>query len=422
MHKKLVLSLLVVILFLGVFSAVALAAYLTVYSPKDAYYTYNDVVMLKGKAKGYASLTVNGNQIDVGKDGRFAAGLFLAPGKNYVEIVGKTKSGAVNKASRRIIHAISFPDIMEIKEKDPKHYSIRPIIDLTTLGIIEAYPDNNFYPKGWLTKGELATWLVKSRGIQVAPPEFDPAPDVPREHWRAPFIKMCLDKGWMQLYPEGNFGLGDGIMRADAVAMAMKMEGITTYEDAKQIFYDVPLLNAEAKAVYAAWKRGWVKGISDKYRLFDPNRYITREEAATLLSRLPSVKKKIKYLYDYSKGYGKSSYAKINTTPKILWFGVNPERVIKNSNQIVLLKSKVTDRQGYADISVVRVDLRELGGPPDAEMYDLGKQGDEKEGDSIYTLQIAVSAEATGSKTLKVTAMDRKGWEDEAYNSLLVVE
>ncbi|MBU0687505.1 MAG: S-layer homology domain-containing protein [Candidatus Margulisbacteria bacterium] len=422
MAKKLVLLLLLFLAILVFINASTAAPYLSIYAPEKNTITYKDVIMLNGKAKGYDKVLVNGEQIEVDSQGIFSAGLFLVPGKNYVKVEAVTKDGAIDEVTRKILKRVIPQDVAALKEADPKHYSIEPIIDLTTLGIAEEYPDGNFYPKGWIFRGELATWIAKATGLKTFMQKVDPAPDVPLNHWRAPFIKACLDAGYMKIYPDGNFGLNDGIMRSETVTVVIRIVGDKIYPDVKKVFSDVPLLLSEAKVIYSAWKKGLIEGISRKHRMFDPNRFITREETATLIARLPGVKEQIADQFDFSKGYSEKNYADVNTAPKIVWFYIVPERILKAASQVVLIKAKVKDWQGYEDISVVKVDLRDLWGPPDAEMYDTGEEGDETAKDSIFTLRLVVSPEATGTPTLKVTAMDRKGWEGEAYNSIIIVE
>jgi hypothetical protein len=400
----------------------AWAASFEITSPQDHLVTYDEVVMLKGRATGYSTVKVNGNTIDIGYNGRFSAGLFLTPGKNYVSVEFMGRGGQKKVVGRKILYLLAPRDILELKKSDPTRYSIKPIIYLTTLGVIEAYPDNNFSPKGWLLKGEFATWICKLKGIRTVPPEDDPAYDVPREHWRAPFIKACLDRGYMEKYSEELFGMNDGMLRSAAVKTIMRLEEGTAPAALETIFSDVPVVHTDAKEIYAAWKKRWIEGISKRYRLFDPDRYITREEAATLLARLPSLKGKISNLVDFSSGYGAGVFAQVNTPPKIVKFLVEPQTVSAAQSLPVLLKAEIADRQGYADVSTVKVDLSSLGGPPDALLIDTGENGDVKANDAVFTLQIAVSVEAVGNYGLKVTAMDRKGWEGEAYNSLTVTK
>jgi len=404
------------------FSSVVLAAAFEISSPKDRLVTRDNMVMLQGRAAGFKEVKVNGNLIDVSSQGNFSAGIFLSPGKNFVEVAAITRSGGTQILTRRILRMINFPDLASIEAHAPKHFSLKPIEELGTLGIVEPYPDNNFYPKKPLTKGELATWIAKARGLKTAVPEDDVAFDVPREHWRAPYIKACLDKGYLQMDDPETFGTNREVTRAETVKSVLQLMGGAQAASAKRVFQDVPLVHEAAKEVYLAWKNNLVEGVSDYFKLFDPNRYITREEAVTLLSRLSFVSVQTRALANFSIGYGRSVYAQIDTPPQIVWFKVVPARISKSTSRPVSLTAMVADRQGYADIIGVRVDLSSLGGPPDAEMADQGVEGDVKKGDAIFTLNLSVSVEATGGYLLKVIALDKKGWQGSAQNRLMVVE
>jgi len=67
--------------------------------------------------------------------------------------------------------------------------------------------------------------------------------------------------------------------------------------------------------------------------------------------------------------------------------------------------------------------MREVGGPPDAIMYDDGTHGDESSDDGIYSIGIKVYEDVeAGSKRMRVVVMDRSGWESESWFDLFIVK
>jgi hypothetical protein len=408
---------------LGVFcSSIVWAATFEISSPKDRLVTREKMVMLRGQASGFKGVKVNGSFIDVNSRGDFSAGIFLSPGKNFIAVEAVPRTGKTKKLDRRILRLISFADIQEIAQKDPRHFSRKPIEELGTLGIVEPYPDGNFYPKKPLTKGELATWITKAKYLKTTVLEDDIAYDAPREHWRSPHIKACLDNGYLQMDDTETFGSNRDVTRAEMVKIALQLMGTAPSGSAKKVFQDVPLVHEAAREVYLAWKSNLVEGVSDYFKLFDPNRYITREEAATLMARLPFIAAQIKALNSFAVGYDSKVFAQIDTPPQIEWFKIVPPRISRSGARPVSLSAKVFDRQGHADIISVRADLSSLGGPPDAEMQDEGVEGDAKKGDAVFTLNFSVSVEATGGYPIRVIALDKRGWQGSMYKNLTVVE
>ena len=129
----------------------AAAVALEILSPKDKLITREDRSTVSGKARGLKEVMVNGEIIDVEADGTFSAGLVLHPGKNLVEASAYDETGEKISAERRILRIVSYPDIEALFKGKP-YWARKEVIYLSSLQVIEGYPDGTFLPKNFISK------------------------------------------------------------------------------------------------------------------------------------------------------------------------------------------------------------------------------------------------------------------------------
>lgn len=97
--------------------------------------------------------------------------------------------------------------------------------DLATIGVIDVSPDKVYETEQPITRGELASWLVKARGISVPDIKASPFPDVPADHTFAPQIKAAVDAGFMQPYSDGKFRPNEKIKEEEGLAIFKRFTG-----------------------------------------------------------------------------------------------------------------------------------------------------------------------------------------------------
>lgn len=377
--------------------------------------------MLRGVGRDLDILKVNGRRIRFNPDGSFSCGLVLRSGKNYVEIraLDKSKEHFVNEI--RILRLKTYPD-MEILYEDKKHWARNQIVYLSGLGFIEGYPDDNYYPANPITRGELATWIARIKKLSLETLSEDVFFDVPKEHWRAPYVKAVVDAGFMSGYTQDTFGIDDPISRREAAGIAVVTEGLDVVEKIKPLFIDVPKEEKGAVPIYLAGKKGLVRGVYEDIPVFDPDRALTRAEAAVLLSRFGRSIISIRYLFNFEKGYSEAAYCRLNIPPQIIAFTAEPQRISRTERTTVKLRVQIATRQEFLPISAVKIDLSEVGGMPDTKMFDDGTHGDETKGNLVYSLNLSLEPKVSGAKILEATAIDQLGWEGKRQTSLLIVE
>jgi hypothetical protein len=364
----------------------AAAAEIQIFNPPDKLRTFDEVVMLQGKAAPPAELKIDNLRFLPQPDGSFSCGLILKPGKNLIVV-----SQGTEEARLRVLRLLTFPDI-EMAEDNKPHWACGQITYLASLGVIEGYPDGNFYPDNPVTRGEFATWLAKVKKLPVPAPTQDVFFDVPKEHWRAPYIKAVADAGLISPHSPVMFGLDDPISRSEAADLSVKSEGQGLIPQIAQLFKEA---SREA---------------------------MTRAEAVTLISFFSSGRESTHYLSDFDQGFTEDKYCGLNVAPAIVSFTATPEELSINQSTTVKLRAVVASRESFAPLSTVKVNLASIGGASDAEMFDDGTHGDEAAGDRIYSLNLSLRPKSTGERRLEVTVTDRLGWEGKEQTSILIVE
>ncbi|MDD5593691.1 MAG: S-layer homology domain-containing protein, partial [Candidatus Margulisbacteria bacterium] len=287
-------------------------------NPTDKLVTFDEIVMLQGSVSPPAEVRIEGVVFRPQPNGVFACGLVLNPGKNLV-LVGRGEE----EKKLRLLHLVTYPDI-EITYDGKKHWARGQIVYLSSLKVIEGYPDGNFYPANPVTRGEFATWLARVKKLPVPVLTGDVFFDVPKEHWRAPYVKAVVEAGYMPPYSKEMFGIDDPISRSEAADLAVKTEGLGIVSKIIPLFRDVPQEELVAAPIYAAKEKGLVIGVSAEMPIYDPNRAITRAEAATLISRFGSAQESIRYLSDFEKGYTNDKLCGLNVAPAIVNFTAAP--------------------------------------------------------------------------------------------------
>jgi hypothetical protein len=392
------------------------AAEIKLFNPADKFLTFGETLMLQGKIVPAAPLLVNGTPFSPAADGSFGCGLVLHGGKNLIVV-----SSGEERKTLRVLRLLTYPDIEQSYE-DKKHWARGQIVYMTTLGIVEGYPDGNFYPGNPVTRGEFATWLAKVKKLPIVSLEGDVFFDVPKEHWRAPFVKAVTDAGYIAPYSRELFGIDDPISRREVANIAVKTEGLGIIARITPLFRDVPQEELGAAPIYTAREKGLVIGVNPDLPVYDPERAITRAETATLVSRFYTAQLGVRYLADFEQGYGGDKLCQLNVAPRFTAFTITPETMPVGKLATVKLRATLASREAFAPLAKVKIDLTAVGGLPDAEMFDDATAGDETAGDLTYSLNISYEPRIAGDKLLRVTASDKLGWEGKSESYLSVVE
>ena len=175
------------------------------------------------------------------------------------------------------------------------YWAAAPIGYLATLAILGGYPDDTFKPDEPLTRAELAAILVRAKGFPTPEVVASLFPDVERTHWAAPYIEVAMDRKYVSGYPDGKFYPWKKVTRAEAVVVMLKFAGLTEPLSLTAApFPDLPKRHWAARAASVAKTNGLLEYLSGKD--FEPDKPLTRAEAAEIISKTEFAKEKIEEL------------------------------------------------------------------------------------------------------------------------------
>jgi len=209
------------------------------------------------------------------------------------EILSKT-TFAKKKIDRLLNWNIGFEEGGPAKEPEAElktfkdvplgYWAAKPIQALGTIGIISGYPNGTYKPEKTLTRAELSALLVKAKNIKPAKVNRALFSDLPLSHWASGYVKRAIDIGLVRGYPGGTFKPDKNVSRAEAVTVLSRFDNFEVPLDVwERPFPDVEEDHWSARYVTAARDQGMLEYLEGKK--FEPNRSVTRAEAAEMLSR-----------------------------------------------------------------------------------------------------------------------------------------
>lgn len=145
---------------------------------------------------------------------------------------------------------------------------------LTSLGVVNGYPDGGFHPNDSLDRGQFCKLaaLAGGYGDQLAATAYQTVfDDVPANHWASRYINLACSLGLVSGYGNGSFGPDDPVTLGQAAKVLLGLLGYTT-EDVGPFFPEDYLTRAAAL------------GLTEGMALADAP--LTRGDAALLLYRL----------------------------------------------------------------------------------------------------------------------------------------
>ena len=180
----------------------------------------------------------------------------------------------------------AFSDISE------NYWARKPVEYLATLGVMGGYPDGTFLPEKPLTRGELAAILVKAKGFEAKPVSKTNFRDVSAQDWLAPYIDMVVKRKYMGGFPDKTFRPHKKVTRAEAAVIFSKFAGLYVKSKvSEKVFPDVAKQHWASPSIAAAKEAGFFEFLSG--RNYEPSNYLTRSEAAEILSKTAFLKSKI---------------------------------------------------------------------------------------------------------------------------------
>jgi hypothetical protein len=275
--------------------------------PKDKSVIYQDHVTVKGKIDvkngdegkpgSPLSLKVNGASVAVAPDGSFMSEVPVEKyGKKFIEVAATDNTGANANLEARIVRLQSFADVPD------GYWAKMPIENGATVGLVQGYPDGNFKPERPLSRAELATLLVRAKGLKLPDGRARQAfKDVKPDFWAAKYIEVAQREGLVKGYPDKSFRPNNKINKVEGIALMVRFDQLKLAEVDSKPYWDIATNHWAAKYVQAAKENGMLKFI-DRNRL-RPKEALARSESVEMLGKTSLASGKIKDLYTWEKGF-----------------------------------------------------------------------------------------------------------------------
>ena len=151
-------------------------------------------------------------------------------------------------------------------------------------GYVSGYPDGTFKPMQSVTRAEFASMIAKAMGYDSDPDAGSAYPDVADDHWAKAAINFCAQNDIINGYDDGTFQPNKAITRQEAAAILNKaFELSVKYGVSTDLFPDNSSIAAWASDHVYAAKASGLMKGYEEDGTFRPNNQITRAEAASIL-------------------------------------------------------------------------------------------------------------------------------------------
>ena len=148
---------------------------------------------------------------------------------------------------------------------------------------MQGYPDGSFRADGLMTRAEAAQMFFNLLKDPAADSSV-PFRDIREDAWYADAAGRLAELGIINGYPDGTFGGGRTITRAEFAAMAVRFAEAGVSETPSCSYRDVLKRGWAYEAIASATEYGWLQGYPDG--TFRPEDDITRAEVCTAVNRM----------------------------------------------------------------------------------------------------------------------------------------
>jgi hypothetical protein len=265
-------------------------------SPANKTLLFQDQVSVSGKvAPEVKRLLANDKEVAI-EEGAFRFAQPLNPGKNSIRLTAY--DAAENKLAEEKLRLLRLKEFSDV----PEDFWVRvPISILAMERVVSGYPDGTFKPEGNITRAEICTLLMKTKGLTVKKLTRRTFKDVPVTHWAAGYIAEAVRGGVVKGYPDGTFRPNGLITRAEGVATIARFAKLPAARVLESPFTDVPGRHWAAKEILSAKEAGLLQYLEGKD--FELNRKLTRAEVVEILSKTEMLRPKIEEMLDFEEGY-----------------------------------------------------------------------------------------------------------------------
>ena len=387
--------------------------YVKVKTPKNKIVTLRDKIIIKGQVidTDVHKVLVNEAEVSIDKNKEFSKEISLDIGKNKSQIIVIDEYGYILEAVDLLqLRLISFTDV------DNDYWASLQVSQLSTLGLINGYPNGKFKPEDYITRAELSTMLSKARNANPIGKPVSLFKDLDVDHWANSFVNGSYALGLVTGYPDGKFEPNENITRAEGIALIARFDGIKIPEKIKKRpFSDIPISHWGAPAIAVAKEAGLLDYL--KSNTFEDKKLLTRAETVEILSKTEYVKEKLNALYDWDtftyKPKEKIVVERQAVTTKkdklkVIDDALEVQKKLKNINKELEANKEDLIFQ-EAIVSVEGLENEEIAGPKLETVYDKYLPGKDKKEKGIVVAAVEVPKDnKVESQTASKPLIDKK--------------
>ena len=142
---------------------------------------------------------------------------------------------------------------------------------------------------------QLAVILVKAKGLKAEGARETGFGDIHAKDWYASYVQTAVEREYMKGYPDNTFRPNQRVSRAEAALIFARFSGLYIKPEVTlKVYPDVERKHWASPAIAATKQAGYFEYLGSEK--FGPADFLTRAEAAEILSKTPTVKEKIKKL------------------------------------------------------------------------------------------------------------------------------
>lgn len=212
--------------------------------------------------------------------------IHLQPGENVIKLVVKAEDRSSKTYTLTIIKIAPTSEEQDAMFRDTAgHWAEHLIAEAVSEGLVEGYPDGTFKPNQPVTRAEFLVLLVRTLQLDGEGAELAFTDLHEIGNWAAGSIRLAVEASIVEGYSDGSFQPNRSITRAEAAVMIARALELTAEDDQETQFADDDSIPHWAKgAIETLRKLGIVNGRSDNR--FDPFASTTRAEAVVMLQRM----------------------------------------------------------------------------------------------------------------------------------------
>ena len=179
------------------------------------------------------------------------------------------------------MYTVTVEEGISFSDVNPGDWFYDNVMDAADNGYISGMGDGTFNPMGSTTRAQFASMIANAMGYEADPEAPSMFRDVADDFWGKAAINFCVQNGILTGYEDGSFQPNKAITRQEAASILRNAFELT--ETTSELFPDDSAIAGWAKeSVYLVKASGLMKGDAGTGN-FRPTSTITRAEAASIL-------------------------------------------------------------------------------------------------------------------------------------------